>query len=768
VCHIAFLRICKLERILPKGLRCFDKLSNTFPCEESKDLSERHSRQYLNLLIQKLYGDLKKMQATNLNGPLTHADTLVLNKVRAKSIALKVKKLTNLMMEREVQIRTLHSEHNVVPTTDAFTNLSNVGFSKDELELLQKGPSYAPPSHITRTDRIEIETKIDYVASKLPSHIPKYCISEFSGVVKRIISEKEGQREKQALETLKSIRTHDVVIAHSDKSKKLIAVDPSHYSRMKGDHVSNLEEKSLILPSTAQAKFNSGLKTIARKYSGDLQTTLLRCSCSEPLPSKMKVLPKDHKDGCLRGRPIIAALDGPANRLSHYLAMQLMRIVKLHVPSYIGSTAEFLEIIKSFNMSNDFRFASLDVVNLYGSIPLNDTSFPGAFSIVTEFFEQHKTDCDMNAVSAEDFRSLLSLSITSDVIQVDNKIYKMEHGVQMGNSVSCPVAIIFMNYIESEILKQFGSKIKLWKRFIDDIFVVYEEISDGDLLSVSNGVDPSISFTFEPPIDGSLAFLDVMLHASGCLFTYTLHVKPSRSSHVIPWNSHHPRSLLRNIVCNEMRRAIRNGSGPSEIAQGVSLLEKKYLSNGYPISVIQNAIRKAKQPLKAKETGPRKLYLSLPYRSERSVREIRRCLNKTQLNDFIRVNFISKPLHRILLNNRESPCLQENCIWCKQEHGRRSCMSKFCVYLIKCIASPNCSAEYVGETQRTMRARLKEHVSVDTSHVQQHLVKVHGRAGIELISWSVLHRDLRNFVIRKKIEAQQIALRRPIINVQQR
>ena len=225
-----------------------------------------------------------------------------------------------------------------------------------------------------------------------------------------------------------------------------------------------------------------------------------------------------------------------------------------------------------------------------------------------------------------------------------------------------------------------------------------------------------------------------------------------------------------NVIRNEMRRAVRNGSGPAEIARGLNFLEQRYLSNGYPIKVIRKANREAKQSprQRIKEPGSHKFYLSLPYRSERSVREIRQCLRKTHLNEYIRVNFVSKPLHRILLDNRESQCLYERCVWCKQEEGRRSCMTKSCVYIIRCKASPSCSAEYVGETQRTMRARLKGHVSVDTSHVQRHLTAVHGQAGIELISWSILHRGVNNYVIRRKIEAHEIALRRPVLNVQQR
>ena len=130
-------------------------------------------------------------------------------------------------------------------------------------------------------------------------------------------------------------------------------------------------------------------------------------------------------------------------------------------------------------------------------------------------------DCDLRDITATDFRSLLSLSVSSDLIQVDNKIYKMEHGVQMGNSVSCAIAIIFMNFIESHILEHFGSRIKLLKRYIDDVFIVYRDIADQELLQICNEVHPNVNFTIENACAGTIAFLDLFLTLAGNRFEYS-------------------------------------------------------------------------------------------------------------------------------------------------------------------------------------------------------------------------------------------------------
>ena len=83
----------------------------------------------------------------------------------------------------------------------------------------------------------------------------------------------------------------------------------------------------------------------------------------------MYCIPKDHKEGELKARTIHAATDTPATRLSKVLSNPLKSILT-HVPANLKSTEEFVSFIST--LDNVKSFCSLDVSNLYGSIPLND------------------------------------------------------------------------------------------------------------------------------------------------------------------------------------------------------------------------------------------------------------------------------------------------------------------------------------------------------------------------------------------------------------
>jgi hypothetical protein len=99
------------------------------------------------------------------------------------------------------------------------------------------------------------------------------------------------------------------------------------------------------------------------------------------MPCPVYCLPKDHKEGCLKGRPIHAATDAPDTSLSKFLARSLNSLLK-HVPAHLKNTQEFINFLKGMDGESIYNFCSLDVCNLYGFIPLEDIN-PNTPSVFT-------------------------------------------------------------------------------------------------------------------------------------------------------------------------------------------------------------------------------------------------------------------------------------------------------------------------------------------------------------------------------------------------
>jgi hypothetical protein len=127
-----------------------------------------------------------------------------------------------------------------------------------------------------------------------------------------------------------------------------------------------------------------------------------------------------------------------------------------HVPAHLKNTDEFIDFISDIDSELVHGFCSLDVCNLCGSIPLKDIDgdTPSIFTVARRFFSEYKTDCELHALSDEDFEELVRLCLKSDSVLIDNKGYKQQSGLAMGSNLAPILAIIYMNEIDNK---------KFWK-----------------------------------------------------------------------------------------------------------------------------------------------------------------------------------------------------------------------------------------------------------------------------------------------------------------
>ena len=82
----------------------------------------------------------------------------------------------------------------------------------------------------------------------------------------------------------------------------------------------------------------------------------------------------------------------------------------------------------------------------------------------------------------------------------------------MGSLISPIVANLYMENFEVRASSTSPNPPLMWKRFVDDIFVVMKKAHKEEFLTHLNSVDKNIQFTREEPRpDGSLPFLDILV-----------------------------------------------------------------------------------------------------------------------------------------------------------------------------------------------------------------------------------------------------------------
>ncbi|CAN8014275.1 unnamed protein product [Ixodes persulcatus] len=85
----------------------------------------------------------------------------------------------------------------------------------------------------------------------------------------------------------------------------------------------------------------------------------------------------------------------------------------------------------------------------------------------------------------------------------------------MGSPVSVSVANLVMEHIEEKVLKTVAFPVKVYRRYVDDTFVILDKCHANDFHRELNSVHPTIQFSCEAEQQGKLPFLDVCVMRTG-------------------------------------------------------------------------------------------------------------------------------------------------------------------------------------------------------------------------------------------------------------
>ena len=683
-----------------------------------------------------------------------------------------------------------------------FINMTTQHLTEKQLNLVNKGPSYIPPfqrksestaiamikasmhsfkcqlHRMVTKDNIEVKKTSIYDAQwryippprrKIPCI--SFPIDQIDNEVQRLEQQlikiaqdnikinNKNQKNIDEAKTINELKKLPIIIMPSDKTKKLIALENDKYEELLEEHMSNYEViNTRRLPSTEQIIFNKSLENIAKKYEEPLKSLIQSTKCNEPTPSIMYCVPKDHKE-ILKGRPIVNATDTPSTALCKLLG-DIMKPLLDHIPSHIKDSSDFIRNIKKHKWDEKDQFGSLDVTNLYGSIPIEGND--NVIDIVSQFYHDNKNLIETKELHTEDFKSLIKLSISSDIIVINNKIHKQKSGLAMGNNLSPLLAIIYMHYIEKKIQDQANSKIFVWLRYIDDIFFI-TSMTHLDILRLANTINPNIQFTLETPVNNSIPFLDILLTRKEEKIDTCLYIKPYHSNHILPWSSNTTTRQKIGVIKTEKLRAERISSDLIQKQISLGMIKSKLLKNGYPYRIIKKYLYNEQitdnTNYKKKDKNKIDSVIKLPYINEKSSQKMQYLIRKSTLNANPRIIFKTPPPLSICLQKQQNKICRTGCLC----DNRNICNKKNIIYKITCTI---CNAFYIGETSRTIRTRIKEHMKQKESEIFKHFKSNHKeKLDINRIKWEIIGSGYISASHRKEHEKILIKQKNPEINI---
>ena len=207
-------------------------------------------------------------------------------------------------------------------------------------------------------------------------------------------------------------------------------------------------------------------------------------------------------------RPIVSSCESITERISQFVDKWLQPYVK-SLPSYVKDTTQFINHIEQIKPPTNCKLASIDVSSLYTNIP-HEEGTQSALHYLTNHEERYKHPEQPNP---EVLNELMNLVLTNNVFEFNEHFYLQTQGTAMGTKMAPAYANLFMGKLEEHLIKLAHNHIHTWKRFIDDIFIIWTgTITEFEqYMHTINQIHLTIKFTHEIS-NSELTFLDVTLY----------------------------------------------------------------------------------------------------------------------------------------------------------------------------------------------------------------------------------------------------------------
>ena len=399
--------------------------------------------------------------------------------------------------------------------------------------------------------------------------------------------------ERKAIKDLRS--NSDIVIKKADKGTTTVIMNTK--DKIQEGQVL-LNDKNNYTPLTTPMAKETARKTrviINDLHQGNhIDTMTKKWLLQTPDPPRIPVfytLTKIHKP-TLPGRPIISGCDGPTERISSFLDHILQPIAQAQ-KSYLKDTTQFINFIEKRTVPKNAILVSMDVNSLYTNIPQEE----GIYTVCKAYESFYKND---TPIPTHSLAGLLRLILQENSFQFKEKNYLQTHGTAMGTKVAVSFANIFMSAVEREIINKSKIKPLEWKRYIDDVFSLWdtsrEEIDQ--FISEANRHHPTIKFTAEIS-DKETHFLDTTIfkgerfHKDSILDIST-HFKPTEKFQYTHYTSCHAPGVKKGFIKGEALRLLRTNSSETRFEESICNFKSNLRVRGYPDYLVNKVLAEVK------------------------------------------------------------------------------------------------------------------------------------------------------------------------------
>lgn len=306
----------------------------------------------------------------------------------------------------------------------------------------------------------------------------------------------------------------------------------------------------------------------------------------------------------VRSRPIAPNIGYITGQISQFLHCQLADAVFKH-QFVLKDSLSLIRQLESIHipLNAELMITSADVAALYPSIDIEQ-----GLAALDWFIKEHTTFPDY---LRRFFLDLARFVLGNNYVECEElegpTIFQQKIGTAMGTTFSVTYATIFMIWLETPIINEFRQHILLYKRYIDDLFVVWS----GSLAELSrfrskfNSANGNISLEWQDGFGDTInpdmldrtklrrtnfLDLDIRLQKSGpaTWFEFSIYRKPGNAYSYLPYGSYHARHIFRGWLKAEVQRLLTHSSTPEIWMKEVRCFYEHLRARGYPAKAIRS------------------------------------------------------------------------------------------------------------------------------------------------------------------------------------
>ena len=325
---------------------------------------------------------------------------------------------------------------------------------------------------------------------------------------------------------------------------------------------------------------------------------------------KFYVIWKLHKQANAQGvrsRPIASNIGYPTSQISQFLHSQLIDAVNRH-EHVLKDSLSLIRLLESTPILPDqnLLLTSADVAALYPSINIDD-----GMTALQWFMAQH------TGIPQDLQRKYLKLArfvLQNNYVECQgiDGAFLQKIGTAMGTSFSVTYATIFMIWLETPIIDEFRRHIVLYKRYIDDLLLIWSGSSaelcrfrarfgtanasiNLEWQGTPSAIDAVNPDKFDLVQHRRVNFLDLdiqIVNACGFSeFAFRIYRKPGNAYAYLPYGSYHARHIFRGWLKAELQRLLTHSSSPTVWLEECCRFYSHLRNRGYPVKAIDSSFR---------------------------------------------------------------------------------------------------------------------------------------------------------------------------------